>query len=120
MAPRALMIPPGTPHFPTRERTLPLAPCVLEGRAWSGWAPVVAVEVSTDGGKTWSEANLGESESPWAWRRWQHRWDPPESGEYELRCRARDGAGNAQPDEPAWNLGGYANNAVQRVAVTVA
>ena len=40
-------------------------------------------------------------------------------GRHELRCRARDAAGNAQPDEPTWNLGGYANNAVQRLAVTV-
>ena len=40
-------------------------------------------------------------------------------GEHVLCCRAPDAAGNAQPLEPPWNLGGYANNAVQRVAVTV-
>ena len=32
---------------------------------------------------------------------------------------ATDEAGNAQPDVPAWNLGGYANNAAQRLEVTV-
>jgi hypothetical protein len=32
---------------------------------------------------------------------------------------ARDEAGNEQPVEPPWNLGGYANNAVQTVRVTV-
>jgi hypothetical protein len=36
-----------------------------------------------------------------------------------LACRARDAAGNIQPLEPVWNVGGYANNAVQRVRVTV-
>lgn len=36
-----------------------------------------------------------------------------------LCSRARDEAGNEQPLEPAWNLGGYANNAVQTVRVTV-
>ena len=46
-------------------------------------------------------------------------WDAPAPGEYELCCRARDDAGNEQPLEPPWNLGGYVNNAVQRVAVTV-
>ena len=30
-----------------------------------------------------------------------------------------DEAGNEQPHEPPWNLGGYANNAVQAVRVTV-
>jgi hypothetical protein len=34
-------------------------------------------------------------------------------------CRATDTAGNVQPLEPPWNVGGYANNAVQRVPVTV-
>src|SRR5215211_1598303 len=49
MQPRAVMIPPGTPHFPSRERTLSQGTHTIEGRAWSGWAPVAAVEVSTDG-----------------------------------------------------------------------
>jgi hypothetical protein len=30
-----------------------------------------------------------------------------------------DDAGNEQPVEPPWNLGGCVNNAVQRVRVTV-
>src|SRR4051812_46561647 len=50
MYPRALMVPPGLPDFPTRERTLVAGATTIEGRAWSGWAPVAAVEVSTDGG----------------------------------------------------------------------
>ena len=54
----------------------------------------------------------------WAWRSWRFAWDA-EPGEHELCCRARDAAGNEQPLEPAWNLGGYVNNAVQRVSVTV-
>ena len=117
--PRALMVPPGIPDFPTRLRTVPVGPCLLEGRAWSGLAPVEAVEVSSDGGRTWAHAELEPAESPWAWRGWRFEWNASEPGEHELRCRARDEAGNAQPDEPLWNVGGYANNAVQRVPVTV-
>ena len=41
-------------------------------------------------------------------------------GRHVLCARARDAAGNMQPDDPAWNVGGYANNAVQRVPVVVA
>ncbi len=118
--PRALMIPPGTPDFPTRRRTLTPGPCTIEGRAWSGWGPIERVELSTDAGRTWSDAPIEHDldDSPWAWSRWAFTWDAP-VGEHELRCRARDAAGNVQPDDAAWNLGGYANNAVQRVPVSV-
>jgi hypothetical protein len=119
MRPRALMVPPGIPEFPTSERTVPLGPCRLEGRAWSGVAPVEAVEVSVDGGETWAAAELAEPLGDWAWRGWSYDWEPAEPGVYVLMCRARDAAGNEQPAEPEWNLGGYGNNAVQRVEATV-
>jgi DMSO/TMAO reductase YedYZ molybdopterin-dependent catalytic subunit len=120
MLPRALMIPPGIPSFPERRRSVDLGEIVLEGRAWSGHGPVEAVAVSTDGGRTWDEAALDRDvDSPWAWCRWQLVWTPAAAGEVELVCRARDAAGNVQPLEPAWNVGGYANNAVQRLTVTV-
>ena len=68
-----------------------------------------------DGGAIWAPAELGEpSLGRWAWRPWRFAWDA-EPGEYELCCRARDTAGNEQPLEPPWNVGGYVNNAVQRV-----
>ena len=35
-------------------------------------------------------------------------------------ANVRDDAGNVQPLASEWNLGGYANNAVQRVPVQVA
>jgi DMSO/TMAO reductase YedYZ molybdopterin-dependent catalytic subunit len=119
MLPRALLAPPGIADFPTRARSLAAGPCVLEGRAWSGFAPIAAVEVSTDGGRAWREARIERDvDSAWAWCRWFLEWDAA-PGRHELRSRARDEAGNAQPDEPEWNLGGYGNNAVQRVPVTV-
>jgi sulfane dehydrogenase subunit SoxC len=116
---RALMVPPGIPEFLTRARVVPAGANVLEGRAWSGVAEVAGVDVSTDGGDTWAEAELEPASlGRWAWRGWRFRWDA-RPGEYELCCRARDEAGNVQPLEPPWNVGGYANNAVQRVPVTV-
>jgi DMSO/TMAO reductase YedYZ molybdopterin-dependent catalytic subunit len=118
--PRALMVPPGVPEFSTRSRIVRPGDCLLEGRAWSGWGDVTWVGVSADGGESWAEAELeDELDSPWAWRRWTYEWQA-EPGEHELCCRARDEAGNEQPLEPTWNLGGYVNNAVQRVPVTVA
>src|SRR5262249_39704063 len=120
MQPRALMVPPGVPEFPSRRRLLPQRPTLLEGRAWSGFAEIAEVEVSDDGGENWGAADLDPPISPWAWRRGRYEWEPAGERTYELRCRATDAAGNEQPDEPAWNVGGYANNAVQRVSVTVA
>jgi predicted extracellular nuclease len=40
-------------------------------------------------------------------------------GVHELSCRATDAAGNTQPLEPPWSVGGYINNAVQQVQVVV-
>jgi DMSO/TMAO reductase YedYZ molybdopterin-dependent catalytic subunit len=119
MLPRSLLIPPRIPDFPTRLRWLPAGPRVLEGRAWSGWGAVEAVDVSTDGGDSWRPAELvRDVESPWAWVGWRFSWDAP-AGEHVLVSRARDSAGNVQPAEPIWNVGGYTNNAVQRVPLTV-
>ena len=116
---RALMVPPGIPEFLSRSRIVEAGESTLRGRAWSGEAEVTGVEVSTGGGERWAEAELGEAAlGRWAWRSWSFAW-AAEPGEYELCCRGRDAAGNVQPLDPAWNLGGYANNAVQRVRVTV-
>jgi len=118
MLPRSLLVPPGIPDFFSRERFVPAGPCVLAGRAWSGWGRIERVEVSTDGGATWSDAECGDAVSPYGWNGWRFEWDAG-PGEYELCCRATDAAGNTQPLEPEWNLGGYCNNAVHRVHVTV-
>ncbi len=118
--PRALMVPPGIPDFYTRQRVLPIGPCRLQGRAWSGWGPITGVDVSTDGGSTWVQADVDPPElGQWAWQSWMHEWKPSSAGEHILCCRARDAAGHDQADAPAWNVGGYVNPAPQRVHVTV-
>ena len=119
MLPRALMVPPGVPDFMTRTRFVEPSMQLIEGRAWSGRAPVAGVEFSDDGGRSWTSASLEAAGSPYAWRRWSHRWDATRPGEYELCARARDRAGNVQPVEQAWNLEGVQNNAVQPVRVVV-
>jgi sulfane dehydrogenase subunit SoxC len=119
IAPHALMLPPGIPDFYTRDRVIDIGPCRLTGRVWSGGASIDAVEVSVDDGITWSDASLGAAElGPWAWRSWEFDWTPSEPGEYVLACRARSTDSGAS-GRPAWNLGGYANPAPQRIALTV-
>ncbi|MFR9794924.1 sulfite oxidase [Streptomyces sp. MS06] len=117
IAPRALLVPPGFPDFMSRTRVVRPGPLTLEGRAWSGRAPVTGVEVSTDGGSTWQEASLDpEGGHRWAWRSWRHTWTAV-PGTHVLGARATDAEGNTQPLDPPWNRGGFANNLVQRVPV---
>ena len=97
MLPRSLLIPPGIPDFPDRQRFLAPGPCTLEGRAWSGHGPVTRVEVSVDGGQSWADATLDEPTGEFGWRRWTYEWNDVEPGDYELCSRATDAAGNVQP-----------------------
>jgi DMSO/TMAO reductase YedYZ molybdopterin-dependent catalytic subunit len=116
---RSLVIPPGVPGFPERDRFLAPGPTLVGGRAWSGSAPIGRVEVSTDDGVTWLDAELGPTPGPFAWRRWSFRWEAS-PGHHVLVSRATDAEGDTQPLVAEPNLGGYANNAVQRVGVNVA
>jgi Mo-co oxidoreductase dimerisation domain len=80
---------------------------------------VASVEVSVDGGETWQAARVEHDvDSPWAWSAWTYDWDAS-VGRHELCVRARDDAGNEQPLDGEWNVGGYGNNAVQRLIVNV-
>ena len=119
MLPRALMVPPGLPDFMSRTRFVEPTIHQVEGRAWSGIAPVTRVEFSDTGGDSWAEVTLGDDVSPYAWRGWTHSWDATKPGEYELCVRTTDAAGNEQPVLQNWNLEGVQNNAVQRVRVIV-
>ena len=114
--PRALMIPPGFPDFLTRARTVERGTVQLQGRAWSGLAPIARVEVGIDG--TWRDATLGPALGRYAWRGWSLAWDAA-PGPHVLQCRASDEAGNVQPLDPPWNVQGMGNNLVQSVPVTV-
>lgn len=119
MLPRSLMVPPGIPHFLPRTRQLVLGTCILEGRAWSGRGRIVRVEVSTDGGGSWADAELGGDGGDFGWQSWRYAWGADRAGEYELCCRATDVAGNVQPLTAPWNAHGVCNNQVQRVKVVV-
>jgi DMSO/TMAO reductase YedYZ molybdopterin-dependent catalytic subunit len=116
--PRALLVPPGFPDFMSRTRVLHPGEVTVEGRAWSGWAPVSAVEVSVDGGTTWHATDLEPAPDRYGWARWTWTWRPT-VGDYLLCARAHDASGRSQPVDQPWNRGGFANNLIQRVRVTV-
>jgi hypothetical protein len=116
---RALMIPPGIPDFLSRARFVQAGAVPLAGKAWAGRRSVSRVEVSLDGGSTWCDAQLGKPVSPHAWTPWTFLWNA-RCGEPTTLCvRATDSAGNVQPERQQWNFGGYGNNSIQRIDVTV-
>jgi DMSO/TMAO reductase YedYZ molybdopterin-dependent catalytic subunit len=116
--PRALLVPPGFPDFMTRDRTVLAGPVALSGRAWSGGGEVTRVEVSTDDGGHWAEAELGPVAGRYAWREFRLDWDA-EPGDHVLLARATDESGQVQPAGPAWSRGGFANNGAEPVRVRV-
>ena len=91
----------------------------LTGVAWSGEAAVTSVEVSVNGGRTWTAARLGADRAAFGWRQWEYGWTPPRDGYYTVMARARDASGDTQPFAQEWNPSGYLHNVVQHVGMTV-
>lgn len=90
----------------------------ISGFAWSGYAGIATVEISTDGGETWQEAEIVEEAGPTSWVRFVHDWDAA-AGDAVLASRAVDERGFTQPLVDDWNAKGYLMNEVQRVPVVV-
>jgi DMSO/TMAO reductase YedYZ molybdopterin-dependent catalytic subunit len=71
-------------------------PTWIAGVAWAGERGISRVEVSVDGGRTWSEARLKDAISELSWRLWAYRWTPDRAGDHVAMCRATDGTGAVQ------------------------
>lgn len=91
----------------------------LRGIAFDGGAGVASVEVSTDGGKSWSPATLGPDQGRYAFRPWSASVVLPK-GEHALQVRAVNARGAGQPTEARWNPSGYMRNVIETVRVTAA
>lgn len=115
---RSLFRPPGVPDGDSRKRYAGPGAHEIVGKAWSGVAPVTAVEFSVDGGRTWRPTRLAPPPAPYAWQAWWTTWEAT-PGRHVLCSRATDAAGHVQPVEPIWNLQGMVNNSVHRQEVTV-
>jgi len=101
---------------------VPAGAVEVRGYAFAGGERhVVRVDVSGDGGRSFTQAELLDDLGRWAWRPWRARLTL-EPGEREIVARAWDSAGGTQPEQPAsvWNAKGYVNSAWARVRVTAA
>lgn len=71
----------------------------VAGYAYAGIQGIRAVEVSVDGGETWSKTSLSEPlDDADTWRQWSYRWSPS-AGRHTVLVRAIDGEGTVQPRE---------------------
>jgi sulfite oxidase len=96
-------------------------PTRIQGYAIAGeGAPVERVELSVDGGKTWTTANIVERADPYAWCFWEVTV-ALSPGDCQMIVRAWDASKQTQPEDvrSLWNFKGYMNNAWQRVKIHV-
>ncbi len=92
----------------------------VRGAAWACDAEITKVELSTDGGATWNEAQLiGESKAN-AWRFWEFDWQTPSRhGKRTLIARATDSLGRTQPVMRDHDRGTYMINHLLPIEVEV-
>ena len=91
----------------------------VQGVANDGGSGVRRVEVSTDGGQTWSDATLGTDLGKYSWRRWQAQWTPRAKGTFNLMVRATAGDGQTQRTSQ-WTRSGYQRDIIEHLEVVVA
>ena len=106
---------------PAAGASLPAGPTTVSGYAvGQGGRPVERIEVSADGGQTWTEAALRGVRRQWTWQFWSATVQLA-PGWQTLIARAIDSGGHSQPAEVSatWNYKGYMNNAWHRVEVNV-
>lgn len=90
------------------------------GVAWAGEDAVAQVELSTDGGKNWNDAQRIGPSAPYSWSLWEYLWEVAESGEYDLVARATSASGQVQPTRHDALNGGYLIHHSRPVPVRVA
>ncbi|HEY6085463.1 MAG TPA: oxidoreductase, partial [Nitrospira sp.] len=68
----------------------------VRGLAFAGTRGIQQVEISTDGGESWSVATLDAPLSSASWVFWSYDWTVPKAGRHTLMVRATDGTGRLQ------------------------
>ena len=91
---------------------------VVRGIAFDGGYGIAQVVLSTDGGRTWTEARLGDDLGKYSFREWKASFRASTRGQHELKVRAVNRIGQSQPMTGLWNAPGYMRNVVETTRVT--
>ena|SRR6185436_7785299 len=92
----------------------------LVGWAWDGGTGISTVEVSSDEGRSWRPAKLGEAPSSYSWRGFRMPLDTAKPGSLKIAVRATGRNGARQPDKLTPNPSGYHHNMIQTLTLEVA
>src|SRR5579862_2343051 len=93
-------------------------PAAIRGIAFGGDTGVKRVDFSSDGGKTWNAAHLGNDEGKYGFRAWQTRFTPAAKGDHTLMVRCTNSKDEVQPDQPNWNPSGFMRNVIEATPVS--
>jgi len=96
------------------------SPMAVRGIAFGGDCGVKTVEISGDGGVTWTPARLGADEGPYSFRRFESSLPALAAGSHTIKVRCTNTNGLAQPMDPIWNGAGFMQNGVETVLLLVA
>jgi hypothetical protein len=91
----------------------------VSGIAWDGGYGIRTVEVSTDGGRTWSAAKLGNDLGRFAFRPWSFDFRA-KRGKNTVMVNATNKIGQTQVSELIFNGAGYHNNVMQNITLNAA
>ena len=92
----------------------------VHGAAWTSNGEITKVELTTDGGATWTEAKLLGESKPNAWRLWEFNWQTPTApGRQTLIARATDSLGRTQPVQRDHDRGTYMINHLLLIDVEI-
>ncbi len=97
-----------------------MGPISVGGIAWDGGYGINTVEVSSDGGRTWTAATLGEDLGRFAFRTFSYTLSPKARGKQTVMARATNKIGQTQTSELIHNPAGYHHNVVHSVTFNVA
>lgn len=92
----------------------------VKGIAFDGGFGIQRVLLSVDGGRNWSETQLGKDYGKYSFRLWEAGFKPTRAGEYDLQVMAINRNGDSQRVVPRWNPAGYMRNAIETVRVQAA
>jgi DMSO/TMAO reductase YedYZ molybdopterin-dependent catalytic subunit len=95
-------------------------PVAVSGLAWDAGYGINSVEVSSDNGRTWSSAQLGEDLGRYAFRIWSHSITLAARGKHTVMARATNRIGQTQTTELIPNPAGYHHNVIHRVTLDAA
>jgi DMSO/TMAO reductase YedYZ molybdopterin-dependent catalytic subunit len=92
---------------PADGATIPAGQAALiTGIAFATDIGISKIEVSTDDGTTWADADLVRGPSSRVWTEWRYNWQNPTAGRHVLRARVTDNDGNTQEKAAFSLLGG--------------